>query len=365
MFLFGTRYCIWVQWLFVSETSLVWHRTSDLCVSDLSSGQVVVIILIGCTTMKFPLFNLGIFKRSSAPSSTPTNRATTTIGKRKSSSSGCSKSGTTHRRTSRKRSITYYSPSKSRFYPTEYFPTLQCHQLTAAASTDVAATGVCDANAIKLNHNRTYLCNDQDVIVHHDAAWLPHQHSHQNKQIDPQFYAASELYEPNDSNNNNVFVQKFSVNRDYNANSIAVDDNVIVLSANQFDPCTQECMGSSSSAFIMPNSHSSGDFYVNLKCESSQQQPSFHRTAHQPQQQHFPANHLNTHNTSVFNNSGSGAIRNTNNINRLFDGVTHQYANSSNAALFHHSTMPIMKKHERHRRRKVCCVRYALVLVFL
>lgn len=307
--------------------------------------------------MKFPLFNLDIFKRSSSP----TNRSTKTFGKRKSSSTHRAKSGSSsHRRTSRKRSITYYSPSKSRFYPTEYFPTLQ--QLpSTTVSTDVATTSIRDGNAIKLNQNRTFLCSDQDVIVHHDATWLPQHHhhqSHQNKQIDSQFYTASELYAPNDSNNNNtMFGPKSTMSRDYNANGIVVgdNDNAIVAATTHFDRYTKECVGMSSPAFVMPNSsHSNGNFYANLKFETSQQQqqqqPSFHRTAaappppHQSQQRHLTVNH---------HSNSSGAIGAINNINSLYDG-TMQYTNSSNDALFHHSTMPIMKKHERHRRRKVC-----------
>lgn len=276
--------------------------------------------------MKFPLFNLDIFKRSSSPSTTPTNRLTTTFGKRKSSTSHRTKSGSSHRRTSRKRSITYYSPSKSRFYPTEYFPTLQ--RLPSAVSTHVAP-----------------------VTVHHDATWLPQEH--QNKPIDPPFYTTGGLYEPNDSNNNSMFAQTSAMNRNYNANGIVVDDhdNAIVAAAaaaNQFDRYTEECVGASLPAFVMPNSTSNGNLFVNLKCESPQ--PSFHRTAHQSQQHLGTANHLSTHN-SMLNTNSSGANRMA---NRLFDGTTKYAANSSNVALFHHSTMPIMKKHERHRRRKVC-----------
>lgn len=304
--------------------------------------------------MKFPLFNLDIFKRSSSPSSSPTNRLQTTFGKRKTSSSHRSKSGSTHRRTSRKRIITYYSPSKSRFYPTEYFPTVQ--RLPSTVSTDVAAAAAVASARDKFNHNRTYLCNDQDVTVHHDAAWLPQEQ--QNKPIDPRFYTASELYEPNDSNNNNMFAQTSTINRNYNANGIVVDDhdNTIVAAAaaaavNQFDRYTEECVGASLPAFVMPNGHSNGSLYVNLKCDSVQ--PSFHRTAHQSQQHHMTANHLNTHN-SMLNTNSSGATSIAYNMNRLFDGTTKYAANSPNVALFHHSTMPIMKKHERHRRRKVC-----------
>lgn len=308
--------------------------------------------------MKFPLFNWSIFNRSSSASSTQTNRHTTTFGHRKSSSTHRSKSGSSHRRASRKRSITYYSPSKSRFYPTEYFPTLQRRPL--AVSTDVVAAAAAAATAAnKLSQNRTYLCNDQDIIVHHDVEGLPHQYSHQNKQIDPRFYTASELYRSNDSNNNNIFAQKSTVNGDYNANGIGIDANedAIVAAANQYERYSKECVGAPSSAFVMPDSHSNGNFYVNLKCDSSR--PSYHHravAAHQSQTpQHLTANHLNTPN-SVFNNS-SGTIITANHMNSLFDVPT-QYANSSNATLFHHSTMPIMKRHERHRRRRVCAHPY-------
>lgn len=290
--------------------------------------------------MKFPLFNLDIFKRSSSPS---TNRITTTFDKRKSHRT--KSSGSSHRKTPRKRSITYYSPSKSRLYPTEYFPTLQ--RLSSTVSTDA------------LGHNRTYLCSDQDVIVHHDFEWLPHQQQQlpQAKQIDPRLYATADLYESNDTNNNTMFVRNSAINRDYNASGIVVGDGDSAA-ANQFDRCTKECVGVPSPAFIMPNSRTNGNSYLNLKCESSQQQPSFRRTdiGHQSHQQHLTGSHLSTH-------GSSGAITTANNINSLFDGTT-PYVNSPNVALFHHSTMPIMKKHKRPRRKKVrfVCI-YGFVLL--
>lgn len=295
--------------------------------------------------MKFPLFNLDIFKRSSSPSSTPTNRLTTTIGKRKSSAPHRTKSGSSHRRTSRKRSITYYSPSKSRFYPTEYFPTLQ--RAPSTVSTHVAPA-TCDA---KLNHNRSYLCNDQEVGGDHNT----------ERVCDTcRIRVAYSFSDVITADNNDVVqtVKTSAMNRNYNANGIVVDDhdNAIVVAAaaaNQFDRYTEECVGASLPAFVMPNSTSNGNLYVNLKCESSQ--PSFHRTAHQSPQHIGTANHLSTHN-SMLNTNSSGANRMANNVNRLCDGTTKYAANSSNVALFHHSTMPIMKKHERHRRRKVCCV---------
>lgn len=289
--------------------------------------------------MKFPLFNFDIFKRST----TPTNRVTTTFGHRKHSSSHRSKSASSRRRTTRKRSITYYSPSKSRFYPTEYFPSLQRHP--PAVSCDAKKAALTATN--KLNHNQTYLCSDQDFIVHHDAAWLTPQLPHQNKQIDPQFYTASELCEQKDRNNNDRFVQKSNDNRDYHAaHGIAVDDNVDAIvdaPANQYGRYTKECMGASSSMFVMPDSQTNGNFYGNFKCESLQQRPSFLRTI-PPTGNHVHANH------GLLNNRSRGVIGAT-----AFDGAS-QYTNSPCFPIFHHSTIPIMKKHERHRRRKVCVV---------
>lgn len=298
--------------------------------------------------MKFPPFNLDIFKRSSfASKNAPTNHATTAFGKRKTSSHR-TKSESNPRRTSRKRSITYYSPSKSRFYPTEYFPTLQHHLSTV--STDVAvsaaATAARDSSAVKLNNNRTYSCNNRDVVVHHDGARFSQSQLHQNKPIDHRFYAANESYEPNDNNN----VQKTTVHRDYNRNGIVVVDDNAIVDANKFNRYSKECVGVSSTAIGMPNINSNRNVYVNLECDSQrqrQQQQPFHRTA-----LHSTPNHLKTHDCHNKYHNSSGAINATTNNISLFDDPT-QYTNSSNT-LFHHSTMPIWKKHERHRRRKVC-----------
>lgn len=90
--------------------------------------------------MKLPSLNFNFFKK---PSTTKKRTTTTTFGKRRlSTSSSTHKSRrTSSGRKGRKRSITYYAPSKSKFYPTEYFPSLQrmATQATAVAATPIAA----------------------------------------------------------------------------------------------------------------------------------------------------------------------------------------------------------------------------------
>lgn len=72
--------------------------------------------------MKLPIFSLNIFKKP-----TKKRQPSTNLGKRRISNASSvqrTRRASSSRRP-RKRSITYYAPSKSKLYPTEYFPSSQ------------------------------------------------------------------------------------------------------------------------------------------------------------------------------------------------------------------------------------------------
>lgn len=132
--------------------------------------------------MKLPSINFNNFFKKPSTNKKRTTTTTTTFGKRRTSSTSSARK--THRSSSgrkpRKRSITYYAPSKSKFYPTEYFPSLQrvATQATAVAATPIAAQFFQTNQTVstdmdqKLSHfpsngthrtqmaKHTYLCDD-------------------------------------------------------------------------------------------------------------------------------------------------------------------------------------------------------------
>lgn len=264
--------------------------------------------------MKFPKLNLDIFKRSPSSSNPTTNQQIKTNSEKRKQSHHAK----SHRRTSRKRSITYYSPSKSKFYPFEHFPTIQ--RRSSAAS--INGTAAYDSNINKfLNQNRTFSCADQET-----ERWIPN-HQLRIKQNNPQFYSASELCARIDASNK---YNMCATARDYNANRIAVDDLENV--PNHFDHSYMtKCSGAPTACL-----RTKGNLNVNPKCEPS------------------PQHQLTASRTPNSNNDIAIAYNTAANINSLCHGAL-QYPNSEkNTVLFQHSSLPIIKKHARHRHRKVC-----------
>lgn len=161
--------------------------------------------------MKLPSINFNNFFKKPSTNKKRTTATTTTFGKRRTSSTSSTRK--THRsssgRKARKRSITYYAPSKSKFYPTEYFPSLQrvATQATAVAATPVAAqlfqtnqTVSTEMNQ-KLSHfpsngtlrtqkaKHTYLCDDnQNFNSNQTTEWYG-----QTRNLDGSHYSSQSV----------------------------------------------------------------------------------------------------------------------------------------------------------------------------
>lgn len=156
--------------------------------------------------MKLPTLSLNFFKKPAKK-----KRIITTLGKRSSSASSTTaatasrkpnrRSSSSSNLKSRKRSITYYAPSKSKFYPREHFPSVQrlVRQKTSVVpnappgpqlhpretqltvSTDIGAKlnnenlGIQMANGTLHSYTakHTYLCDNEygDIVLHQPPAW--------------------------------------------------------------------------------------------------------------------------------------------------------------------------------------------------
>lgn len=156
--------------------------------------------------MKLPTLNLNIFKKSSK------KRASINVGKRRVSNTSSvqrTRRSSTNRR-QRKRSITYYAPSKSKFYPSEYFPSSQQvpPKITALPPLSTQFQHCADASppppplppptgsiqTAKPSYypsmlrsytpKQTYLCDEydhhHDIIIHQPPAWYLQQLKQQN-----------------------------------------------------------------------------------------------------------------------------------------------------------------------------------------
>lgn len=312
--------------------------------------------------MKLPTFSLSFFKKP-----TKKKRIITTFGKRDSSASSSSRKTrrTPSNRKSRKRSITYYAPSKSKFYPTEHFPSLQhtTGQTTAVVTTPLAHQSYPSEEGHtvstdfdpKLNNylstigtprsytsKQTYLCDNDygDIILHQPPAWYmqskPHQISYQTENI-------TNLR----GSNNNCVQTKLHSNAPIDTNGNLLFDENPYGRSTYMKECVQGVPISSTTVNAIPFNDS------NIKYNTSE----LHR-----QSQH---NLLPSSVTTAYNNTAFSSINNStnakclpNNINN-FCAAYQSNANqlSINSQFFSSSisnaTIPFKKKSDRHRRRKV------------
>lgn len=313
--------------------------------------------------MKLPTFSLNIFKKP-----TKKKRIVTTFGKRGSTASSSTRKS---RRASssqkpRKRSITYYAPSKSKFYPIEHFPTLQravrrASLLAAAtplasrsyqteerhaASTDVesklntypSASGTLRSYAAK----QTYLCDNEygDIILHQPPAWYmqskPHQDCYQTDTM------PNDLRGPNTiPMQNKPFSNAFV---DSNGN-LMYDDNR--LSNTYASTYPKECMqGVPISSMV--NAIPLND--PNIKYDTSE----LHRKT---QHNLLPSSVTTAYNNTVFNSANQ-----TNSKNHINNLCASSYQSNANQLItnsqymgssMYRANLPSKKKSDRHRHRKV------------
>lgn len=324
--------------------------------------------------MKLPTFSLNFFKKP-----VKKKRIITTFGKRGSSASSSTRKSrrSSSGRKSRKRSITYYAPSKSKFYPTEHFPSLQhaTRQATTVATTPLAPRShpsdekpvASTKNDAKLNvgypsvtgtirsytAKQTYLCDNDygDIILHQPPAWYmqskPQPNSYQTDQtttttgndlrIVNHEYTPNKLY-------SNAFIDS-NGNLLYNGNC----PNHSYTSTYK-----KECVqGVPIQSMVNAISY---DDSTNIK---------YSATDLRRQSQH---NLLPVNVTTAYNNDGVFSLVNSTNTKRLPNhinssskiGAAYQSnANQSTANVhgtslpIYNATLPFKKKSDRHRRRKV------------
>lgn len=309
--------------------------------------------------MKLPSFSLGFFKKP-----TKKKRTITTFGKRGSNASSSShktRRSSSNRKT-RKRSITYYAPSKSKFYPTEHFPTLQrvARQATAvsatplvypseqriAVSTDIDSKlnsyQTTNGTATHRSHTakQTYLCDNDygDIVLHQPPAWYmqskPHQNYHQTETI------ASDLLGPN----NNCIQNKLYSHAPIDANgNVLYDDNCL---SNSYGRSTysKECV----QGVPIPLTVKS----IPLNDSNIKYGPvGIHNLHRQSQHNLLPSNVTTAYNNTVFSsiNNSTNAKCLPNNIN---NSCSVSQLASFSAPIFN-ASFPFKKKSDRHRRRKV------------
>lgn len=316
--------------------------------------------------MKLPIFNLNLFKRLP----TSNTRSTTTFNKQRSTSrksKGSSSSG----RKSRKRSITYYSPSKSKLYPSEYFPSLQgfsplqqqqqhTPMVNATVSTQIDTAKLNNIPVVHGHAKQTYLCgNEKDIILHQEpSTWLQQQNQQQHLPVEQRF-CTNDHYE---MNNNDILKsvgeRKPVLNYDLSANieSVMVNQNSNNNSNNtNVCQCLRECVGVSSLAMpsTIPLNHSNANYLANSNLKHQTQQHQYQQQQQYPQQ-HQPfnshqSNVIATYNSNINNvkgNHNGGKWFTNNNSLHNSDAINHILP-------FYVATKPVMKKIDRHRRKKV------------
>lgn len=227
--------------------------------------------------MKLPTISLNFFKKP-----VKKKRTFTTFGKRSSSASSsvaavsrkAQRSSSSNLKT-RKQSITYYAPSKSKFYPSEHFPSTQrlvrhraavvpatphmqrsySYEKQPTASTDIDIR-LNDKSSFSALHsyiaNQAYPCDNNygDIILHQPPIWYvpPKSQSPQpTQQIGCQKINQSIVNVNNDdicSSSNQRIQNKFHSNIDsIDASSNKVYDNNYLKNANistYFRECTMQ-----------------------------------------------------------------------------------------------------------------------------
>lgn len=326
--------------------------------------------------MKLPTFSLNFFKKP-----VKKKRTITTFGKRGSSASSSTRKSrrSSSGRKSRKRSITYYAPSKSKFYPTEHFPSLQhaTRQATTVATTPLAPRSYppqekpvasTDIDA-KLNigyptsvsgtlrsytAKQTYLCDNDygDIILHQPPAWYmqskPQPKTYQTDQTTTttgnDLRIVNHEYTPNKCVSNALI--------DSNGNLVYSDNgpNNNTYTSTYMKECVQG-VPIQSMVNAIPY-----DNPTNIK---------YNATDLRRQSQH---NLLPVNVTTAYNNNGVFSLVNSTNAKCLpnhinsssklcaaYQSNAHQLtANVHGTSLPIYSAMvPFKKKSDRHRRRKV------------
>ncbi|XP_031626830.1 uncharacterized protein LOC116343080 isoform X3 [Contarinia nasturtii] len=325
--------------------------------------------------MKLPTFSLNIFKRP-----TKKKRIITTFGKRGSSASSSARKNrrsSSSTRKSRKRSITYYAPSKSKFYPTEYFPSLQQTSRQQAATVETTPLAI-QSYPTELPHTvstdndskltsylttngtlrsytakQTYLCDNDygDIVLHQPPAWYmqskPHQDNYQT-----QTTLTNSKHNTRDGSHFTQHQVKLYSNAAIDSNgNLLYDDNCL---NNTYGRAVypKECMqGVPSSIPSMANAIPLND--SNIKYNTSE----LHR---QSQHNLLPSSVTTAYNNTVFSSSNNttNAKCPPNTINSFYNAyqtnanqlssINLQRINSPN----YNAIFPFKKKSDRHHRRR-------------
>lgn len=316
--------------------------------------------------MKLPTLNLNFFKKQTK------KRVSTNFGKRRSSNSS-----STHRnrrstsgRKPRKRSITYYAPSKSKFYPTEYFPSIQriATQAAAIATTPVVSsrfsqkdepqTVSIDTNDSKSNYypslrshtsKQTYLCDQNDhhhdLVLHQPPAWYMQSKAKQQKQHSNDiFYQTNDLYEMNnnkqysnaaiDTNGNVVLNERCHLNNGNGNNN------------NTYFQTKEFIQGVPSSQPMINTINSYNDTHLKHNITELQ---------HETQYNLSPSSIINAYSNPISLNrvnSMKYLQSNTSNLYAISNAYQAPQLNQSFLSAYG-SALTATKKLERHRRRKV------------
>lgn len=333
--------------------------------------------------MKLPTFSLNFFKKP-----TKKKRIITTFGKRDSSASSSTRKSrrSSSGRKSRKRSITYYAPSKSKFYPTEHFPSLQraARQVTTVATTplaplpprsyplEVKPVASIESDA-KLNNGfpsatgthrsytakQTYLCDNDygDIVLHQPPAWYMQSKARQNSyQIDQTTVTNNGLRGSNTEYTPNKLFSNAPI--DSNGN-LLYDDNCLnnAYTSSMYPKECAQGVPIQSMVNAIPFDDS------NIKYNSTE-------LRRQSQHNLLPSSVTTAYNNTVFSSVNStNAKCLPNNINNNKFSVAYQTnANQFTPNAVHGLSLPIYsgmvpfkKKSDRHRRRKVrsyviCCL---------
>lgn len=341
--------------------------------------------------MKLPMISLNFFKKPA--------KKKRTFGKRSSSASASSipavsrkarrSSSSSVNLKSRKRSITYYAPSKSKFYPSEHFPSMQ-HRLVRhrtaviptnplvqrSYSSEQQPTASIDIDG-KLNDNssfspangthhtytakQTYACGDNDygdIVLHQPPSiWYPQSQHPTGHKINQNIVSVNNDDLRSSSSTNHRNQNKFYPNAvdaiDSNANKL-YDDNYYLNNAyisTDFKECAMQGVSipiQSINASAVPitfndphNKYNTANSIGTELCIQQQQQT---------QHNSLPSNNIATIYDTNAKYSKSNCFRNDN--QRQPKQSTSTIAYGFGLPIYG-ATVPFKKKSDRQRRRKV------------
>lgn len=317
--------------------------------------------------MKLPTFNLNFFKKP-----TKKKRIVTTFGKRGSSASSSTRKNrrSSSSRKPRKRSITYYAPSKSKFYPTEHFPSLQrsTRQVTSTSTTPLAPRSYSteERAAVSIESNgklntsipsaagtfrsytakQTYLCDNEygDIVLHQPPAWYMQSKPQQNTYQSEQSITNSDVR--GEYTQNKLFA---NASIDSNGNLLYVDNCLNTAYTSTYSKECAQGVPIQSMVNAIPFNES------NIK---------YNTTELRRQSQHnlLPSSMTTAYNNGVFSSVNSTNAKclpnhiNNNKCSVAYQTNANQFAPNVQASLnvpIYSGMMPFKKKSDRHRRRKV------------